>query len=91
MNCELKHNYYCTLRKITINTVNSSWGGFDTASHCIQPAGNPPWDACCGEYPDRTPYSTESSKSCCATRLFDKSIHQCCADSVVPSGATCNA
>ena len=35
---------------------------FDPAAQCEKQIGTPAWDACCGTYPTRFPYSTEGNK-----------------------------
>ena len=37
----------------------SRFSMFNAAEQCEKQVGTPAWDACCGTYPTRFPYSTE--------------------------------
>ena len=39
-----------------------SWGGFDQKDECQASVGTPPWDECCGLYPERQPYASKGGK-----------------------------
>lgn len=72
-------------------SLDRNWGGFDQAAECKQQLGTPPWDACCGDYPTRMPYSTQGSRGCCKDQTYDTSFNQCCDERIVSHSATCSA
>lgn len=44
---------------------------------------------CCGKYPARYPYNTNSSKACCNGNIYSELSQQCCDKNVVDLGEAC--
>lgn len=65
--------------------------GFDREGECKQQIGTPPWDECCGKYPNRMPYASKSSRSCCENQTYETIFNKCCDDRIVSKSATCSA
>merc|ERR1712048_202633 len=71
------------LKDNTLNMTLSGWYGFD-GSACRNPAAitaTPiPSTACCGAYPDRFPYKTNSgARECCVDTTYNVNVLECCA------------
>lgn len=75
-----------------------AFGGFDRAKSC--PAAdkrtnnnNDNQHECCGNYPDRYPYVSESEtgvlRKCCDTKTYDPRVLACCQDNVLKQHGTC--
>merc|ERR1712189_17273 len=67
------------------------WGGFDQKEECQASVGTPPWDECCGLYPERQPYASKGGKGCCQDKIFDTAMNQCCEDKLISYAQTCSA
>lgn len=92
--CECDKKFAEGLRKNAENWnigYDRNWGGFDQTAECKQTLGTPPWDECCGDYPERLPFASKSNKGCCAKQIFDTVQHQCCNDRLLSYSATCSA
>ncbi|CBY18678.1 unnamed protein product [Oikopleura dioica] len=92
--CECDRQMAMSLSKQT-ETFNINydpmWGAFDASASCTEKIGSPPWDQCCGNYPERMPYASSGTRSCCNGKTFEKIFNKCCNDRVVSKGNTCNA
>jgi len=92
--CECDRQMAMSLSKQT-ETFNINydpmWGAFDASASCTEKIGSPPWDECCGSYPERMPYASSGTRACCNGKTFEKIFNQCCNDRVVSKGNTCNA
>jgi len=76
----------------TFNVIyDSQFALFDAATQCEKQVGTPAWDACCGTYPTRFPYSTEGSRACCGQSTYDTNFHDCCNEKIIARGMTCTA
>lgn len=75
-----------------------AFGGFDRSKSC--PAvdkrtnnNNDNQHECCGTYPDRYPYVSESEtgvlRKCCDTKTYDPRVLACCQDNVLKQHGTC--
>jgi len=72
--------------------------GFDTAECVAEPSiglaargltHNPdPVKSCCGNYPQRFPYSTDT-KSCCGAVTYSNNLHECCSPGDVRNIGVC--
>ena len=61
-------------------------GYFDHASQCYAGgnAGPRTIDQCCGEYPNRFPFSSENgNRGCCNGKTFDSANLMCCSDGTI--------
>jgi len=75
-----------------------AFGGFDRAKSC--PAAEQRTNnnvhnqhECCGNYPERYPYVSESEngtlRKCCDTKTYDPRVLACCQDNVLKQHGTC--
>jgi len=76
----------------TFNVLyDSQFALFDATTQCEKQIGTPAWDACCGTYPTRFPYSTEGSRACCGESTYDTNFHDCCNEKIIARGMTCTS
>lgn len=59
------------------NDYKHSNGKFDVAAQC-QSNSNPHDKKCCGTYPDRKPFNSESNECCHDTRIYSPGLSKCC-------------
>lgn len=75
-----------------------AFGGFDRAKSC--PAvdkrtntNNDNTHECCGDYPERFPYISESEsgalRKCCVDKTYDPRVLACCQDGILKQHGTC--
>jgi len=74
-------------------TVNNHkiQGNFDSDAECIKQAngGNEGPIECCGEYPNRFPYSTQAgNRECCSSagKTYNPAVNECCQDTIAGIG-----
>lgn len=72
------------------NAKNNAEFDFDYANVCVQQYGPGSSDDCCGDYPERYPYDS-NTKMCCdeAGKAYDDSMYECCMDGRIVIAGTC--
>jgi len=93
--CECDKHFVDSMvaQKFEFNQANNVMWGFNkdqkcptaacknSESGCLKP------DSCCGNFPTRLPYSSESgSKSCCSGSIYSTSVNKCCEGLVTDLG-----
>ena len=67
------------------STIYSHEGGFDPLVDdlCSVEDGVKSPKSCCGDYPHKFPYKTNSvdgERACCGSKTYDPNFHRCCAN-----------
>merc|ERR1711970_1326011 len=86
--CECDSDYVKKMMSVDIgsmhNTAYKHDNGFDHSAECGFAHTAVSERDCCGDYPDRRPYRTDSQMMCCVnTNIFNSETLECCADGTV--------
>lgn len=76
------NNFYWTHKKNPSQKEELEGSIMEYESSCSSSGNNvSPSDSCCGEYPNRIPYSS-ANKDCCnkSSKLFNSAVQSCCED-----------
>lgn len=76
------NNFYWTHKKNPSQKEDVQGSIMEYESSCSSSGNNvSPSDSCCGEYPNRIPYSS-ANKDCCnkSSKLFNSAVQSCCED-----------
>merc|ERR1712130_18613 len=94
-------NMLCKCQKKLIqDLMNLNWSGvdlspnlhqqFDHSAQCLEDyRDGRDAESCCGTYPSRYPFSSQSNRSCCGSRTYNPMYYECCGDNIVKLAGTC--